>query len=81
MSGPTPYTISSPPKQQNILTFECRGCELLEFKSEGEWIVTGEESGTKFAGVDLEEGEWYDCDGKTAREVSIKDIKWEIKRA
>lgn len=43
--------------------------------------MTGEKSGTKFVGVDLGEGEWYECDEKTAGEVSIKEIKWEIKRA
>lgn len=43
--------------------------------------MTGEETGTKFAAVDLRENEWYDCDEKSGKEVSIKDIKWEVKRA
>jgi hypothetical protein len=29
----------------------------------------------------LNEGEWFDYDEKANDEVSIKDLKWEIKRA
>lgn len=48
---------------------------------QGEWKATGVESGTKFAGIDLTEDEWFDYDEKAGEEVSIKDIKWEIRRA
>jgi hypothetical protein len=48
---------------------------------QGEWLVDGADSGTKFTGVDLTEGEWFDYDDKAGDEVSIKDMKWEIKRA
>lgn len=44
-------------------------------------MATGTESGTKFSSIDLSEGEWYDYDEKANEEVSIKDIKWEIRRA
>lgn len=27
---------------------------------QGEWLATGTESGTKFTGIDLTEGEWFD---------------------
>ncbi|KAI9882399.1 MAG: Nucleoporin-62 C-terminal-like protein [Watsoniomyces obsoletus] len=47
----------------------------------GEWLATGLESGSTFAGIDLQEGEWFDYDEKAGEEVSIKDVKWEIKRA
>ncbi|KAF8418078.1 hypothetical protein EV426DRAFT_348593 [Tirmania nivea] len=80
-SGPTPYIAQSPPKPQNLLTIECRGCEFTHFKAEGEWLATGEETGTKFMAIDLGENEWYDCDEKSSGEVSIKDIKWEVRRA
>lgn len=60
---------------------EFRGCEFIEFKAEGEWLATGEETGTKFTAIDLAENEWYDCDEKSGGEVSIKDIKWEVRRA
>lgn len=41
----------------------------------------GVESGTKFAAIDLTEGDWFDYDEKAGEEVSIKDVKWEIRRA
>lgn len=41
----------------------------------------GTDSGTKFTGIDLGEGEWFDYDEKAGDEVSIKDIKWQIRRA
>ena len=48
---------------------------------QGEWEATGVESNSKFTGIDLTEGEWFDYDEKAGDEVSIKDIKWAIKRA
>lgn len=44
-------------------------------------MAKGLESGTKFEGVDLQEGEWFDYDEKVGEEVSIKDLKWQIRRA
>jgi hypothetical protein len=44
-------------------------------------LVTGEESGTPFAAINFEEGDWYEYDEKAGDEVSIKDLKWEIKKA
>jgi hypothetical protein len=43
--------------------------------------VDGIESGTKFEGVELTEGEWFDYDEKAGEEVSIKDLVWDIVRA
>ena len=48
---------------------------------QGEWLVDGAESGSKFTGVELAEGEWFDYDEKAGEEVSIKEVKWEIKRS
>lgn len=48
--------------------------------SKGDWLATGAESGTKFTAIDLTEGEWFDYDEKAGEEVSIKDLKWEIRR-
>jgi len=78
---PRPYQQASPPTRQNILEFDCRGLEFVEFRPEGEWLATGLESGSKFTSVDLQEGEWFDYDEKAGEEVSIKDLKWEIKRS
>ncbi|KAL8824098.1 MAG: hypothetical protein Q9191_005300 [Dirinaria sp. TL-2023a] len=80
-NAPTAYSQMIPPKAQNIIEFDCRGLEFTEFKPEGEWTAKGLESATKFSGVDLQDGEWYDYDEKAGEEVSIKDIKWAIRRA
>jgi len=49
----------------------------------GEWLAKGQESGTKFTGIDLNEegGEWFEYDDKAGEEVSIKDLVWEISRS
>ena len=44
-------------------------------------MAKGIDSMTKFSGVELQEGEWFDYDEKVGEEVSVKDIKWEIMRA
>ncbi|APA08640.1 hypothetical protein sscle_04g034100 [Sclerotinia sclerotiorum 1980 UF-70] len=80
ISTPVPYQAASPPTRQKILEFDCRGLELVEFKPEGDWLAVGTESGTKFTAIDLNDGEWYDYDDKAGEEVSIKDLKWEIRR-
>lgn len=53
----------------------------MQFRSDGEWEAKGTESNTPFTGIDLSEGEWFDYDEKAGAEVSIKDAKWEIRRA
>lgn len=82
-AAPTGYDASkeSSSSPQRILEFDCRGLEFVDFKPEGEWLTEGAESGTKFAEVDLSEGEWFDYDEKAGEEVSVKDIKWDIRRA
>ncbi|KAL8740096.1 MAG: hypothetical protein Q9190_007166 [Brigantiaea leucoxantha] len=79
--APRSYQQSSPPTTQNIVDFDCRGLEFTQFRADGEWLAKGLESPTKFSAMDLQEGEWFDYDEKTGEEVSIKDIKWEIRRA
>ncbi|KAI4946139.1 hypothetical protein J4E91_007582 [Alternaria rosae] len=80
-SAPTSYEQSDPPKKTNILMFDCRGLEFVEFVAEGEFLATGTESGTKFSGIELPDGEWYDYDEKAGEEVSITNVEWEIRRA
>ncbi|MCJ1278077.1 hypothetical protein MMC21_005891 [Puttea exsequens] len=79
-NAPRAYSQTSPPKPQIIVQFDCRGLEFTQYKPDGEWIAKGLESPTKFAGIDLQEGEWFDYDEKAGEEVSIKDLKWEIIR-
>ncbi|KAF5970641.1 DUF866 domain-containing protein [Fusarium coicis] len=80
-AGPFPYEQTEPAKPQKILEFDCRGLEFTEFKAEGEWLAEGAETGTKFTGIDLEEGEWFEYDEKSNEEVSINDVKWEVRRS
>ncbi|KAE9981464.1 hypothetical protein EG328_011615 [Venturia inaequalis] len=76
----------------NIIILDCRGLEFVEFKADGDWEADGYQNasedseeggptGTKFEVIDLTEGEWYDYDEKASDEVSIQNIKWEIRRA
>jgi hypothetical protein len=77
--APKPYQQSQTPSV--VIELDCRGLEFVEFSPEGEWAAQGEESGTPFAGIDLQEGDWYDFDEKAGREVSITELKWDIRRA
>ncbi|KAI0469349.1 hypothetical protein F4859DRAFT_487862 [Xylaria cf. heliscus] len=79
--APKSYEHSEPPKQQTVIEFDCRGLEFTAFSPEGEWLAEGTESGTKFEGIELLEGEWFDYDEKANDEVSIKELRWNIKRA
>ncbi|KAK5631444.1 hypothetical protein RRF57_007158 [Xylaria bambusicola] len=79
--APKPYEQTEPPKQQTVIEFDCRGLEFTAFSPEGEWLADGIDSGTKFEGIEFQDGEWFDYDEKANDEVSIKDLKWDIKRA
>ncbi|KAF1349036.1 hypothetical protein BDV97DRAFT_354881 [Delphinella strobiligena] len=78
---PKVYPQQDTPKPQNIIVIDCRGLEFVEFKPDGEWQAVGVDSGSKFTGIDLTEGDWYDYDEKAGDEVSIKEMKWTIKKA
>ncbi|KAI1617452.1 hypothetical protein EDD36DRAFT_424195 [Exophiala viscosa] len=80
-AAPAVYEQNSPAKVKNIIDIDCRGLEFTDFRADGEWEAKGVESGTKFSGIDLSEGEWFDYDEKAGEEVSIKDIKWSTRRA
>ncbi|KAI5458043.1 hypothetical protein BGZ63DRAFT_363547 [Mariannaea sp. PMI_226] len=80
-SSPTAYEQTEPAKPHKVIEFDCRGLEFIEFKPEGEWLADGLDSGTKFTGIELLEGEWFDYDEKASEEVSINELKWEIRRA
>lgn len=47
---------------------------------QGEWQASSSSNSTKFTGIDLSEGEWYDYDEKAGEEVSVKEVKWEIRK-
>ncbi|KAL2108870.1 hypothetical protein VUR80DRAFT_3245 [Thermomyces stellatus] len=79
--APAPYQQSDPPTKQKILEIDCRGLELVSFKPEGEWLAEGSDSGTRFTGIDLTEGEWFDYDEKAGEEVGITNLVWEVARS
>ncbi|ORY64127.1 uncharacterized protein BCR38DRAFT_434110 [Pseudomassariella vexata] len=79
-AAPKAYEMGEPPKEQSIIEFDCRGMEFTEFSPEGSWLAEGTESGTKFTEIELQDGEWFDYDEKSGEEVSIKDLKWDIRR-
>ncbi|KUL83315.1 hypothetical protein ZTR_11332 [Talaromyces verruculosus] len=80
-AGPHAYQIAENPKDktQKIIELDCRGLEFTEFKADGDWEAKGAETPTAFSGIDLSEGEWYDYDEKAGEEVSVKDVKFEIR--
>ncbi|KAI1173017.1 hypothetical protein F4777DRAFT_559619 [Nemania sp. FL0916] len=80
-TSPKAYEHSEPPKQQTVVEFDCRGLEFTSFLPDGEWLAEGLDSGTKFESIELQDGEWFDYDEKANDEVSIKDLKWDIRRA
>ncbi|KAH6676131.1 DUF866 domain-containing protein [Plectosphaerella plurivora] len=79
-AAPTAYERQEPAKRQKIIEFDCRGLEFVEFLPEGQFLADGAETTTKFTGVELTDGEWYDYDDKAGEEVSIKDLVWDIQR-
>lgn len=62
-----------------LVTFDCRGVDLVEFVPKGEFYAIGDESNTRFT-VEFEDGEWYDYDEKSSQEVSITGSEWIIKK-
>ncbi|KAF3993694.1 hypothetical protein FT663_01107 [Candidozyma haemuli var. vulneris] len=68
-------------KWTNLLEIDARGIDFVEFIPEGRWQCVGEESGTKFEEVDLEDAEWYDYDDKQGDEVSVTEVQFDISRA
>ena len=55
---------------------------IYRLNFQGEWLADAVDTATKFEGIDcLQEGEWFDYDEKAGEEVSIKDLKWEIRLA
>ncbi|XP_065192237.1 CXXC motif containing zinc binding protein-like [Sycon ciliatum] len=66
---------------QSIVTFECRGLEIVEFSPRSGFVCVGEESGTKFEDVDLTEMEWCDYDEKAGDSVAIDELEFKFVRA
>ncbi|KAK5165538.1 uncharacterized protein LTR77_009067 [Saxophila tyrrhenica] len=69
IDAPKAYPQQDPAKAMNLITMDCRGLEFVEFRADGDWKAVGAESGTKFSGIDLTEGDWYDYDEKAGEEM------------
>lgn len=63
-----------------MLEFDTRGVEVVGFEAVGDFEAAGLESGTRFAGVELGEGEWYEYDEKVGEEVSVTNVVWEVRK-
>lgn len=61
-----------------LLNIDARGIEFLDFSPIGQWTCIGQK-GSRFNDVDLEDLEWYDFDEDMSQEVSITDVKFQIK--
>ena len=58
---------------QQLVAFDCRGLEPVEWECRGGWVAQAE-SGRKFD-VELEDGEWYDYDDDANASISITGIR------
>lgn len=70
------YTLedSESGKYVPVMCFDCRGIEPVEFSSRDEWAAEGI-TGTKFAGIDLSEGEFAEYDEKASCPVGISNVE------
>ncbi|KAJ9660661.1 hypothetical protein H2198_002403 [Neophaeococcomyces mojaviensis] len=71
---PSAYEATSPARSKNVIEIDTRGLEFTDFKPDGDWEAVGIESGTKFTGIDLTEGEWFDYDEKAGDEDERKSF-------
>ncbi|WFD44128.1 hypothetical protein MPSI1_002794 [Malassezia psittaci] len=68
---------------QTLCTVDFRGLTPLEPQIDAllpdgaTWTCYGTESGTKFADVQFEDGEWHDYDEKAGDEVGIADVRFQ----
>ncbi|KAK9458218.1 hypothetical protein V1511DRAFT_32094 [Dipodascopsis uninucleata] len=81
LSKPAPYTEEESGSWKNIIEIDVRGLEFVEFQAEGEWTCKSVANNTVFNEMDIQSGEWFDYDEKAGQEVTITDIKWQIRRS
>ncbi|CBY13004.1 unnamed protein product [Oikopleura dioica] len=63
---------------QQIVSFDCRGLEPVEWECRGGLVATTEK-GKKFE-VELEDGEWYDFDDDASESISVTNIQNQFKK-
>uniref|UniRef100_A0A915PU86 Hflx-type G domain-containing protein n=1 Tax=Setaria digitata TaxID=48799 RepID=A0A915PU86_9BILA len=57
-----------------LIRFDCRGLEPVDFDPRSGWRAVGTESATVFENIDLTEKEWVDYDEKVAEPTEINEI-------
>lgn len=78
----TAVALNSPSSKQRYFSVAKSFLSTLKTNNwQGDWLADAVDSKTKFSGIELIDGEWYDYDEKAGEEVSIKDITWEIRRS
>ncbi|XP_017770506.1 PREDICTED: UPF0587 protein GA18326 [Nicrophorus vespilloides] len=68
------FTLEHAGKFVNLVTFDCRGLEPVDFNPTGGWIAKTE-GGTVFEDVDLSEKEWVEYDDKLKLSVGIYELE------
>ncbi|CAH8580189.1 unnamed protein product [Dicrocoelium dendriticum] len=71
----TPYNAEDSGEFKTIVTFECRGVDLLSFSPRIGWSADSSKSETKFANISLANMNWCDYDVEGSCEVSILDVE------
>ncbi|KAK9466393.1 hypothetical protein V1512DRAFT_167874 [Lipomyces arxii] len=78
---PVAYTAEDSGTWKNIVELEVRGLEFTEFEVQGDWTCKSAANGAVYEEVDLQQGEWFDYDEKAGEEVTITEVKWQIRRS
>lgn len=69
------YTADDSETFKTIVAFDCRGLEPTNFSPRGGFRAVGENTGTEFEDINLEEKEWVDYDEKAKLSVSICELE------
>jgi len=62
-----------------VVSFECRGIEIIDYDPRMGFTCEGTESGTPFE-VDLSERDWSDFDDKTSASVGIYNLSYKLEK-
>lgn len=69
------YTSEWSGKYKNVVAFDCRGVEPIEFSPRTGWIVKSAENGLVFEDVDLSEDDWVEYDTKNKASVGVYEFE------
>ncbi|KAJ8969198.1 hypothetical protein NQ314_001869 [Rhamnusium bicolor] len=69
------YTSDDQGSFKNIVTFDCRGIEPVDFSPSEGWIAKVEDSGNIFDNINLSDKEWVEYDEKSKQSVGIYELE------